>query len=100
MKLPINKWRSELNRHFFQKVNKQTKTNGQELFLKVFSIPWHQGECKLKALWNMSSFQLSSRNLTVNVGEDVERKREGEPLITVVEVQINTVIVEISLDIS
>lgn len=48
----------------------------------------------------MSSFQLPSRNLTANVGDDVERKREGEPLFTVVKVQINTVIVEISLDIS
>lgn len=58
------------------------------------------GKCKLKLLWETTSSLsqwLSSSDLTANVGEDVLEKRS--PYSLLMEMQINTAIMEISLEI-
>lgn len=73
IKLPINIWPYNLNKHFVKK-----ETHMANKCCKVFRIPkMLSRKCKLKLLWNTASLWpewLSSTNPTINVRENEERK--------------------------
>ena len=81
IKLLVNKWANERNWQFQRKEEKTDRQMANNYFWKC-SIFWAIREMQIKTTMRYCltpDSWLSSRNLTTNAGEDVERK---EPLFT------------------